>query len=125
MSLPQPPDSESVLKSIDRGVTGFLQEAQDTLRRQYAEAEATVRQSPASSLAAAVAVGYFLHRLPLRAIINANLRIVSALAPPALFLFGAAKVYELIKEEADAAKLNHPAPLNPPIPGAPTPHYVD
>ncbi|WP_038171233.1 hypothetical protein [Verrucomicrobium sp. BvORR106] len=124
MSLPQSSlQPESVLKSIDRGVTGFLNEAQDTVRRQYAEVEDTVRRSPAASLATAVAVGYFLHRLPLRAIINANLRIVSALAPPALFLFGAAKVYEMVKEESEAARLRREFDLN----SSPTaaPPYVD
>lgn len=124
MSLPQSSlHPESVLKSIDRGVTGLLNEAQDTVRRQYAEVEETVRRSPAASLATAVAVGYFLHRLPLRAIINANLRIVSALAPPALFLFGAAKVYEMVKEESEAARLRKEYGLDSPPP--PAPHYVD
>lgn len=125
MSLPQISSTrpESVLKSIDRGVNGFLQEAQDTVRRQYAEVEDTVRRSPATSLATAVAVGYFLHRLPLRTLINANLRIISALAPPALFLFGAAKVYEMIKEESESARLKKEYGFS--TPPAPAPHYVD
>jgi hypothetical protein len=111
------------MKSIDRGVTGFLQEAQDTVRRQYEEVQESVRESPAASLAAAVAVGYFLHRLPLRSIINAKLRIISALAPPALFLFGAAKVYELLKEESEAARLKREYGFT--APPSPAPHYVD
>lgn len=123
MSHPQPSPPTSVLESIDRGVTSFLNDAQDTVRRQYVEIEDTVRRSPAASLATAVAVGYFLHRLPLRAIINAKLRVISAVAPPALFLFGAVKVYEMIKHEAEAARLRREYRFTSPPP--PAPQYVD
>ena len=45
------------------------------------------------------AVGYCLHRLPVRSLLVAQVRLLSALAPPALFVFGAAKVYEFLQRQ--------------------------
>jgi len=47
----------------------------------------------------AVAAGYLLHRLPVRAILVTQVRVLSALAPPALFFFGAAKLYEFLQRQ--------------------------
>ena len=69
---------------------------QDILHR-YQACENKIRESPATSVLGAVAVGYLLHRLPVRAILVTQVRVLSALAPPALFLFGAAKLYEFLQ----------------------------
>jgi hypothetical protein len=37
--------------------------------------------------------GSRLHRLPVRAILITQVRVLSALAPPALFLYGAVKLF--------------------------------
>jgi hypothetical protein len=55
-----------------------------------------------TSVLGAAAAGYLLHRMPVRAILVTQVRVLSALTPPALFLFGAAKLYEFLqKQEVD------------------------
>ena len=61
--------------------------------------EDLIRNSPTASVLGAVGVGYLLHRMPVRAILVTEVRILSALAPPALFLFGAAKFLALLQKE--------------------------
>jgi hypothetical protein len=45
------------------------------------------------------AAGYLLNRLPVRAILVTQVRVLSALMPPALFLFGAAKLYDFLQRQ--------------------------
>ncbi|CAN5839750.1 hypothetical protein BH11VER1_BH11VER1_37340 [soil metagenome] len=85
--------------SVEEGVNALLGTAQQSIRKHYKECEQHVRKSPASSLLIATAAGYCLHRLPVRAILVANVRLLSALAPPALFLFGAAKLCEFLQKQ--------------------------
>jgi hypothetical protein len=90
--------------SIDDGVAAALRNAQTSARQrcdQYAE---SVRESPCSALACAVAAGYFMRLLPLTAIFAGLVRIVGTLAKPALLLFGAAKLYEAFQEEDPARR---------------------
>lgn len=89
--------------SVEEGVNALLSNAQTSIRHHYQECEQQVRKSPTTSLLVALAAGYCLHRLPVRAIVVANVRLLSALAPPALFLFGAAKVCEFLQQQ-DARK---------------------
>lgn len=86
--------------SVEEGVNVLLCNAQQNIRYRYQECEERVRQSPTTSLLGAIAVGYCLHRLPVRSILVANVRLLSALAPPALFVYGAAKVCEFLQKEA-------------------------
>lgn len=74
----------------------MLGSAQETARRTYQEYEGCVRESPGSSMLCAVAAGYFLRLLPIGAILSAFARIVGALVKPAVLLFGASKVFELL-----------------------------
>jgi|GEM_PF-986204 len=97
------PVNPSAPLSLEEGVNTMLSNAQQSLRQSYQECEAHVRKSPTSSVLIAVASGYCLHRLPVRAILVAQIRLLSALAPPALFLFGAAKVYEYLQRQKPAA----------------------
>jgi hypothetical protein len=46
-----------------------------------------------------------------RAIIVTQIRVLSALTPPALLLFGAAKLYEFLQRQ-ELAKRNEPDDLN-------------
>jgi len=86
--------------SVEEGVNVLLGNARQNIRHRYQECEERVRRSPTTSLLAAVAVGYCLHRLPVRSILVAQVRLLSALAPPALFVYGAAKVCEFLQKEA-------------------------
>jgi hypothetical protein len=85
--------------SLEEMVNGSLHKAQQGICHRYHECENQIRKSPATSVLGAVAVGYLLHRLPVRAILVTQIRVLAALAPPALFLFGAAKFYEFLQRQ--------------------------
>lgn len=76
-----------------------LRNVRQDIRHRYQECENQIRQSPTVSVFGAVAVGYLLHRLPLRAIFVTQIRVLFALAPPVLFLFGAAKFYDFLQRQ--------------------------
>lgn len=63
----------------------------------YQKCEDRIRESPTAAVLGAVGIGYLLHRLPVRAILITQVRVISALAPPALFLFGAAKLFDFLQ----------------------------
>lgn len=97
MSEPTPPCLAPI--SLEEGVNTLLCNAQQRFRDHYQSCEEHIRHSPASSVIGAVIAGYCAHRLPLRAIAIAQVRVLAALAPPALFLFGAAKVFEFLQRQ--------------------------
>ncbi|MBK1881702.1 hypothetical protein JIN85_04710 [Luteolibacter pohnpeiensis] len=86
--------------TIEEGVYALFDDAKKTLKEKYHQCEACVSESPTKAMIAAVAAGYVLHRLPIRSIVVANVRLVSALAGPALLAFGAAKACEFLQKEA-------------------------
>ena len=63
------------------------------------EWEDCVKQHPVKSVLAAAAAGALIHRLPIRSILVANVKIVGALLPPALFAYGAAKLCEILQQK--------------------------
>jgi hypothetical protein len=85
--------------SLEEGANVLLSNVQQSIRHRYEECEKRIRKSPTTSVLGAVAAGYLLHRLPVRAILVTQVRVLSALAPPALFLFGAAKLYEFLQKQ--------------------------
>ena len=85
--------------SMEEGVNILLCSARQGIRHRYQQCENQIRRSPTTSVLGAVAAGYLLHRLPVRAILVTQVRVLSALAPPALFLFGAAKLYEFLRRQ--------------------------
>jgi len=85
--------------SVEEGVNALLGNAQKSIRHSYQECEKRVRKSPTMALLGAVAAGYCLHRLPVRAILVANVRLLSALTPPALVMFGAVKLCEFLQRQ--------------------------
>jgi hypothetical protein len=94
----QPP----ALLSMEEGVAVLWNNARLGLRHRLEKCEARIRKSPMTSVLGAAAAGYLLHRMPVRAILVTQVRVLSALTPPALFLFGAAKLYEFLqKQEVD------------------------
>ena len=97
-------NSNQPTNSIDSGVASVLRTAQDTVRKSYEEYEGCVREAPGSSLACAVALGYFMRILPIGAVLAGVARLVAALAKPAILLFGAAKLYEYLQRQDSAAR---------------------
>ena len=86
--------------SLEKMVHVSLCNVQQDICHRYQECENQIRKSPATSVLGAVALGYLLHRLPVRAILITQVRVLAALAPPALFLFGAAKLYEFLQRQS-------------------------
>jgi hypothetical protein len=85
--------------SIDGGIQTLLNEAETGVRRGYQACGQHIREAPMGSVLGAMAAGYCMHQLPLRALVMANVRLIAALVPPALFFYGAAKVYELLQRQ--------------------------
>ncbi len=84
---------------MEEGVHELLSSARQGIRHRYEKCEERIRKSPKTAVLGALATGYFLHRMPVRAILVTQVRVLSALTPPALFLFGAAKVYEFLQRQ--------------------------
>ena len=84
---------------MEDGVNVLLCNAQQGIRHRYQQCQNQIRKSPMTAVLGALAAGYLLHRLPVRAILVTQVRVLSALAPPALFLFGAAKLCEFLQRQ--------------------------
>ena len=89
--------------SLEEGVNALLSCARQGIHHRYEKCEKRIRKSPTTAVLGAVAAGYFLHRLPMRAILVTQVRVLSALTPPVLLLFGAAKLCEFLQRQ-DFAK---------------------
>jgi len=89
----------ATLMSLEEGVSVLCGNARQGIRNRFQKCENRIRQSPTTAVIGAVAAGYFLHRMPVRAILVTQIRVLSALTPPALLLFGAAKLYEFLQKQ--------------------------
>ncbi len=85
---------------MGEGVNVLLSNARQGIRHRHKQCESRIRQHPTTAVLGAVAVGYLLHQMPVRAILVTQVRVLSALTPPVLFLFGAAKLYEFLQKQA-------------------------
>lgn len=83
--------------SVEEMVHESLDHARQGICDRYQACEDRIRESPTAAVIGALGVGYLLHRLPLRAILVTQVRVLSSLAPPALFLYGAAKLYDFLQ----------------------------
>jgi hypothetical protein len=84
---------------MEEGLQVLMSNARQSICHRYHRCEERIRESPKKSVFGAVAAGYLLHRLPVRAILVTNVRILSALTAPALILYGAAKLYDFLQEQ--------------------------
>jgi hypothetical protein len=99
-----PSNTPTSPRSIEHGVNDLLINAKHGIASRYQKCENQIRRSPVTSVLGAVTAGYFLHRMPVRAILVTQVRVLTALIPPALLLFGAAKVYEFLQTQ-DRSKM--------------------
>lgn len=83
---------------MEEGCQVLVNNARQGIRQRHETCRKRIRESPTTAVLGAVAFGYLLHRMPLRAIIVTKVRILSALTPPALVLFGAAKLYDFLQQ---------------------------
>lgn len=89
---PNPP------QSMEEVGTVVMRNAREGFASTQKECENWVRKSPTTAMLGAIAIGYLLNRVPLRAILLMKVRVLLALARPALLLFGAAKLYEFLQK---------------------------
>lgn len=85
--------------SMEEGFHVLMANARQSICHRYHSCEDRIRESPKKAVFGAVAAGYLLHRLPVREILVTQVRILSALTPPALILFGAAKLYDFLQRQ--------------------------
>jgi hypothetical protein len=85
--------------SLEEGVSVLCGNVRHGIRNRYQMCQNRIRQSPTTAVLGAVTAGYFLHRMPVRAILVTQIRVLAALTPPALLLFGAAKVCEFLQRQ--------------------------
>lgn len=84
---------------MEEGVHVLLCNARQNLRHRVHQCENRIHESPKTAVVGALAVGYLLQRMPVRAILITQVRVLSALAPPALFLFGAVKLFDFLQRQ--------------------------
>ncbi|GAA5125744.1 hypothetical protein JIN84_14600 [Luteolibacter yonseiensis] len=96
--------------TVEQGVNALLEDAKRGACERYQHYESLVRQSPGKAVLVSVAAGYLLHRLPVRSLLVSQVRLVTALAPPTLLAFGAAKLCEFLQHQGSARQ---PADDNP------------
>ena len=73
--------------------------AQDQFSEVVTQAEEFVREKPGQSLLIALLTGFILNRLPIGRLFAALVRLIMFALKPALLIYGATKVYEIIQEE--------------------------
>jgi len=84
---------------MEEGVGALLNNTRQGIRDRYQRCQNQIRKSPTSAVLMAVALGYLLHRFPVRALLITQVRVLAALTPPALFLLGAAKIYGFLQKQ--------------------------
>ena len=78
--------------------------AQDQFSGVVTQAEEFVREKPGQSLLIALLAGFILNRLPVGRLFGGVARLLMYALKPALLLYGATKVYEVIQEEEYSTK---------------------
>ena len=93
------------ISTVDDGIHAALSSSKDKAVAYLEKWEDCVKQKPVQAIAGALVAGILIHRLPIRSILIAKIKIISALAPPALLAYGAAKVCEVLQQKsANAAR---------------------
>ncbi len=102
--MSDPSHHQQSQKSLEEGVKVMLDNTRQGISDRFHKCENRVRRSPTTAVLGAVAVGYLMHRLPMRAILVTQVRVLTALTPPVLLMFGAAKLYEYLQRQDSASR---------------------
>ncbi len=94
------PSTMSESPTIEQEVNSMIEDVKAKACGTYEACEAKVKQSPTKAVLIAVGTGYCLHRLPVRALLVSQVRLLAALAPPVLFVLGAAKLCGFLQKQA-------------------------
>ncbi len=87
--------------------------AQDQFSEVVTQAEEFVREKPGQSLLIALLAGFILNRLPIGRLFGGVVRLLMFALKPALLIYGATKVYEVIHARISlsiAARLDRVSP---------------
>lgn len=86
--------------TVEEGVRTLIADAKNCVQSRLAKCEAEVVRHPGKAIAIAVAAGVLLHRLPVRSLLVANVKLLAALTPPVLLALGSAKAAEYFQNKA-------------------------
>ena len=86
--------------TVEQGVNALVGDVKRKVTDQLEECRQCVRATPGRAVLVALAGGYLLHRLPIRSLLVTQVRLITALAPPTLIAFGAAKLCEFLQTQA-------------------------
>lgn len=85
-------DSQTENSTIEENLHSLAADVKNKVVGTYEKYEKIAQHSPGKTVLLALASGYCLHRLPVRALVVMQVRIAIALAPPILLALGAAKL---------------------------------
>lgn len=98
--------------------TEFFHKGESLLRPQWEKVQKQVQKSPGKAVLVSMGIGYVLHRLPVRSLLATNLKLLWALAPPAVMAALAGKGLHALDEYLHAAEAKSPN-ATPPMPAPP------
>jgi len=96
----QNPQNEN--PTIEDNLQSMAEDVRSKVVETYEKYEKIAQHSPGKTVLLALASGYCLHRLPVRALVVMQVRIAIALAPPMLLALGAAKLSGLLQRPPKA-----------------------
>lgn len=88
------------MPTVEQGVNALVGDVKNKVHDSYRNCEQCVQRSPGKAILAALAAGYCIHRLPVKSLLVAQVRLMVALAPPVFLAFGAVKLCEYLQNEA-------------------------
>jgi len=90
----------SAAPTVEAGLHALADSAKARVQDKVEHYKERVQREPGKAVLVALAAGYVLHRLPIRSLIVSQVKLLSALAGPALLAYGAAKTCEALQREA-------------------------
>ncbi len=86
-------------KTMEERLHVVLDDAKKGIYEGHQKFEKQIQKSPTKAVLGAVAAGYVLHHMPVRAILVTQVRVLVALITPALFIYKAAGIYDFVHKQ--------------------------
>jgi hypothetical protein len=86
--------------SLEESLTRTIRHGEELFRERWTIVEDKIRESPTKAVLIAASLGYALHRLPLGSLLASHLKLLWALAPPAVMAAAAGKGLHVLHEKA-------------------------
>ncbi|MDX2081814.1 MAG: hypothetical protein SFU53_13605 [Terrimicrobiaceae bacterium] len=87
------------MNAIESSASEMIDKLSQSARDCYSSCEEHVRTQPMPAVLGAVAIGYVLRFIPIFAIFGILLKLVLFLVKPAILIFGAAKLREMMQQQ--------------------------